>query len=439
MRLAWFSPMPPVRSGIAACSATLVEALRRTHDIDVYVDEPVARVAPDTRSAHEFVWRQHLQPCDLTVYQLGNSSHHDYQWPYLFRYPGLLVLHDVHLHHARAAALLRNRRAADYRAEFTASHPGVNADLAELAVRGFDSHLYYLWPMTRLAISASRMTAVHTRVLADRLGAELPGSAIEFVRIGHGDPLDRVEADRSGAEFRRMHGIPADALVFGCFGGLTADKRVPQILGAFRAVLPYVPAARLLLGGAGASHYDVSADVGRHGLDPHVTMTGYLERDADLRAAVAACDVALNLRWPSAREVSGPWLQCLAAGKPTVTIDLDHLADVPSLDPRTWQVQGHGEPVRVAIDVLDEDHSLRLAMRRLATDPALRAALGRAGASYWKREHAPAVMISDYERLLPRAAALPPPRPVLPPHLEDDGGRVLRELLQGFGLTSPLR
>src|SRR5262245_39818831 len=144
MRLAWFSPLPPIRSGIAVCSAELVPELARLHDIDVYVDEPVAQIAPfvagrAARSPHEFVWRHRRSPYDLTIYQLGNSSHHDYLWPYLFRYPGLAVLHDAHLHHARAAALLRTRRADDYRAEFAASHPDASVDLAELAVAGLRS------------------------------------------------------------------------------------------------------------------------------------------------------------------------------------------------------------------------------------------------------------------------------------------------------------
>src|SRR5215210_5563134 len=115
-RLAWFSPMPPVRSGIASYSAEVVRALRQTHHIDVYVDSSSdsgsaqldPSVADGPASAHDFVWQHHKQPYDLTIYQIGNSSHHDFLWPYLFRYPGLHVLHDVHLHHARAAALLRN-------------------------------------------------------------------------------------------------------------------------------------------------------------------------------------------------------------------------------------------------------------------------------------------------------------------------------------------
>ena len=175
MRLAWFSPMPPVPSGIAVCSADLVAALAGDHEIDVYVDDPVAKVAWHTRSAHEFVWRHRRRPYDLTVYQLGNSSHHDYQWPYLFRYPGLVVLHDAHLHHARAAALLRSKRADDYRAEFAANHPETQPDMAELAIAGYDSHLYYSWPMTRLVVQRSRVAAVHSPVIAADLRAGVVG------------------------------------------------------------------------------------------------------------------------------------------------------------------------------------------------------------------------------------------------------------------------
>ena len=142
MRLAWFSPMPPVRSGIAACSAELVAALAAEHDIDVYVDEPsrgwppIASSGSCPRSAHEFVWRHRLRPYDLTVYQLGNSSHHDFLWPYLFRYPGPDRAARCAPAPRARGALLRTKRAGDYRAEFVANHPGVNPDLAELAIAG---------------------------------------------------------------------------------------------------------------------------------------------------------------------------------------------------------------------------------------------------------------------------------------------------------------
>src|SRR6476469_3418510 len=131
--MAWFSPFPPVRTGIAACSAEAVDALTaRGYQIDRY---------PESR-AHDFPWIEQQRPYDLIVYQFGNSSHHDYMWPYALRYPGLAVLHDTHLHHARAALLWREKRAVDYRRELAWSEPGVNPDAAELAVAGFDSRLY---------------------------------------------------------------------------------------------------------------------------------------------------------------------------------------------------------------------------------------------------------------------------------------------------------
>ncbi len=445
MRLAWFSPMPPVPSGIAACSAELVGALGTRHDIDVYVHEMTpsntTRLDSGVRSAHDFVWRQRLSPYELVVYQLGNSSHHDYIWPYVFRYPGLTVLHDTHLHHARAAALLRTSRPEDFRAEFRANHPEVSGDLAELAVAGFDSQLYYDWPMNRLVIQASRLTAVHSRPLLRQMQEELPDARLTAIRLAHGTLVTEDEVVCLRSRVRDTYGIADDAIVFGVFGGLSPDKRVPQVLDALESIVPYEPSAHLILAGAAPRHYDVAADVARRALESRVTMTGYLAHEADLTACIAACDVSLNLRWPTARELSGPWLRALAAGRPTIAIDLAHMVDVPALDPRTWRLHsGSGvrdpDPVTVAVDILDEDHSLRLAMRRLATDPALRAALGDAGRRYWEREHSMPRMVDDYERAIAEAAATPAPNPALPSHLVNDGDRVLNDVLSQFSLRS---
>lgn len=456
MRLAWFSPMPPVPSGIAACSAELVDELAARHTIDVYVHESPgisSQVNTDrsagirVMSAHDFVWRHRADPYELTIYQVGNSSHHDYIWPYLFRYPGLTVLHDAHVHHARAASLLRTKRAADFRREFAANHPETSVDVAELTIAGFDNHLHYFSPMSRLIIEGSRLTAVHTPALARQLADEIPDARITDIRLAHGRRLSPAEIERARNAVRDRFGIPQDALVFAVSGGLAPDKRISQILSALDAIIPYAPSVRLLLAGAPARHYDLAADVRDRGLDDRVTMTGYLKTDAELTDCIAASDVSMNLRWPTAREVSGPWLRALAAGRPTVTIDLAHLVDVPSIDPRTWRINpGSGvrdpepgvrdpEPVTIAIDILDEDHSLRLAMRRLATDPKLRASLGAAGQRYWESKHSMPRMVEDYERVIARAAALAAPRVNLPAHLFNDGQEVLDQVLTQFSLS----
>ncbi|HSC28575.1 MAG TPA: glycosyltransferase [Vicinamibacterales bacterium] len=441
--------MPPTRSGVAACSAELVARLRERWEIDAFVGTDVPRL-DGVRSAHDFVWLNRQRPYDLVVHQLGNSRHHEFQWPYLVRYPGLLVLHDGHLHHARAAGLLRAGRDGDYRREFAWNHPEASPDLAELAVSGFDTHLHYLWPMIRLVVRRSRLVAVHAPALARMIHEQIPEAAVEAIHLGHGR-IQPAELCRLAREHvRARHGIAGDAIVFGCFGGLSPEKRVPQILGAFGATLAHEPRAHLLLAGAAVPHYDVVTDVQQRGLGPRVTVTGYLETDEDLDAHIAACDVALNLRWPTAREISGPWLRSMAAAKPTIIISLRHLVDVPALDPRTWQAHAAAgerrstdaagiQPVAVALDILDEEHSLRLAMRRLARDADLRDSLGRAAQAYWKEHHSGERMLEDYLRVVPAAMSRPVPHVDLPPHLIDAGQRRLELILERFGLPSPLR
>jgi glycosyltransferase involved in cell wall biosynthesis len=430
--------MPPVRTGVAVYSADAVAALSLEYAIDVFTDQP----APGARSAHDFLWEHQQRPYDLTVYQLGNSSFHDYIWPYLFRHPGLTVLHDAHLHHARAAQLLRVKRAADYRAEFVANHPEAPGDMAELAIAGFDNYLYYRHPMRKLVVDASRATAVHALPLVEELVAECPDAVVEHIRMTHGEA---VGAREEREQVRRSLGVSDDQVVFGVFGALTPEKRVPQVLDAFADIRRYATGARLLLAGAAATHYDVAADVARLGLDAVVIRTGYLPDEA-LTGHLLACDVSINLRWPTAREMSGPWLRALAVGLPTIVVDLEHTADVPSLDPRSWTVAhsrptGHRppSPVTVGIDILDEAHSLRLAMRRLATDAALRAELGAAAAAHWHRDHSLERMVGDYRRAIARAMERPATTAAAanwPAHLTDRGDRLLNELLGSMGVRA---
>ena len=448
MRLAWFTPWPPDPSGVAGRSAELVTALAaRGHGIDVFVDERRVAVtrgragapAPgDVRveSAHDAVWRIARTQYDLIVYQAGNSRLHEFLWPYLFRYPGLVVFHDARLHHARARALLAHQAADTYRAEFAWSHPGVSPDAAELAVRGFDVAYYYQWPMVRAVAAASRMAAAHSRGAVAVLTEACPGMPVEYIALGEGiGPA--VSIDERG-ETRAALGCGGAEVLFGVFGALTAEKRVPQILTAFASTVAQAPHARLLLAGTPDPSLDVADLVASLGIAHAViAQRGLADRDFD--RAIAAVDVALCLRWPSTLETSGPWLRALSAGRPTVTLDLPHQADLPALDPRTWQPYRSGAdaaPVTVALDILDEAHSLRLALRRLSTDAPLRDRLGRAARDYWTREHTVDRMVADYERVMPLAAAARSPSVALPAGLRPDPFAHARTLLAETGSLS---
>jgi glycosyltransferase involved in cell wall biosynthesis len=401
MRIAWFSPFPPERSGIAAYSAELLPLLGARHTID--------RI-PEL-GAHDFVWKHRRDPYNLVVYQLGNSPCHDYMWAYLAAFPGLVVVHDGRLHHARARRLLTDRRFDDYRREFAYDHPDTRPDVAEYAVEGLGGSIYYLWSMLRVVMRTAKLVAVHnTRVAAD-LRADYPDVPVECITMG-------VPAIRQDAEARRRVRqtleIPDDAVVFAAFGKVTPQKRIPVILAALATLQREGMNAWLLVVGDSDDSSPLSAD--------GVRATGYLPDDA-IASYLMAADACLCLRWPTALETSASWLRCLAAARPTVLTDLPHLVDIPS-------------SVSLRVDLLNEERDLTDAMRRLASDPMLRDALAAAGHAYWEARHTLHAMAEDYERLLPAAAArMAPEQTDLPAHFRDDHSAAARHIAARFGVA----
>jgi glycosyltransferase involved in cell wall biosynthesis len=453
-RLAWFTPWPPQRSGVAGRSAEVVPLLaERGLGIDVFVDErvvPVTGRAPDAppaqgqvrvQTAHDFPWRHARGQYDLVVYQLGNSSTHDFTWPYLFRWPGLVVLHDTSLHHARAQALLGRLRLDAYRAEFAWNHPDVRPAAAGLAVRGFNGVYYYCWPMRRAVIESARMVGVHSRGGCRDIQNAWPDRPITYIALGEG--VDAVPGAQ--ARFRAAHVLPEGAILFGVFGMLTEEKRIAPILRAFTAARARDLNVHLVLAGWPDPKLHIPELIESHGLTGSVSIITHLD-DAAFDDAIAAMDVCLCLRWPTAGETSGPWLRALASARPTIISDLAHLSHVPTLDPRTWRrhapsadssPEADARSAAIGIDLLDEDHSLRLAIARLATDSALREQLGRAGRAYWEQEHTVTHMVEDYLRAISLAVSQPLPEPQLPRHLRPDPGAQARAILAPFGLPAP--
>ena len=443
MRLAWCSPLPPVRSGIAGYSADILPLLAARHTVEVFVasrDEVAWASAHglEAAPAHDLVWKHARAPYDLIAYQLGNSWCHDYMWPYIFQLPGLVVLHDGHLHHARAWSLLRRQRRDEYRAEFEYAHPEAPPNSAAIGLAGFAGPVYYFWPMLRAVVDAARTSVVHSHGLASSLRQMYPGRDVESIRMGVPDPIAGAsERER----IRARHAVPPETMLVAAYGGVTPEKRIPQILRALAATRLVQPNLKLLLVGATTDHYDPKADAAATGVSDLVTVTGYVP-DSELPAYLAAADVACCLRWPSAQETSASWLRCLAAGLPTIITDLAHQSELPTLDPRNWAVQ-HGlptlanqTPVAVAIDILDEDHSLALALRRLVTDAALRQQLARAARSHWVSQHQLDHMADDYDRVLTAAALRSAPGAALPPHLRPNPLDHAQTLIAPFGLTT---
>jgi hypothetical protein len=147
-------------------------------------------------------------------------------------------------------------------------------------------------------------------------------------------------------------------------------------------------------------------------------------------------DIVIAVAWPPADELTMAFAG-MAAGRAVIVLETEITAGLPALDPQTWQPRGWtGQPpIVVSIDPRDEEHSLALALRRLATDAQLRESLGAAAHEWWRQHATLDHAVEAWRSILVEAVTVtPPPRPPnWPRHLTADGTERARDLLAECG------
>lgn len=419
MRLAFVSPLPPVATGIADYAADLLELLAGEHELELFHGQDAVEAArlpggAPVRPAAQLLDRHRARPFDLAVYQMGNGRAHDFLYDVVSRLPGLLVLHDLVLHHARAAQFLESepvrawrsdpssapaREAARpsleaWRSELEYSYPGRGERLYEAHLGTVGDLLPYAYPLFRIPVEASRVVAVHNAFMAGAIRAEVPGADVALVP--HPGAAVAVAPEQVRALRARLGFAPSDVVV-GVFGLLTPEKRLETVARAVARGAAWDPRLRLMLAGPPADAPRLESLLERHGLRGRAVATGRVPL-AELAAHVEAADVVAHLRYPTARETSGALLRVLAQGRATVVSDLEHQADIP-------------EDAVVRADVTDETGELTRVILRLAGDAAARARLGSRAAEHVRSAHSATRVRDAWHDALERARRRPDPRP----------------------------
>ncbi len=323
------SPLPPVRSGIADYSADLLPHLAKLCDLRVVrlEGQPAA-----TRGAEdvEFVAPEHLgEDGRLPLYQMGNNQYHTEVYDLAIKRPGVLTLHDMVLHHFLIDRTVKVGDFDAYRRQLLEDH-GWIGEAAAMPMRwpgGSGMAAQFALPAHRTLISRQLGILTHSRWSADWLREELGGHDELRVRaIPMGVPLGAVADDGSGEEFRRRYGIPLDRPLLGSFGFQTPMKRTDVVIQTLAA--PELEGVHLMVGGQVAPILELEKLALEAGVEDRVHFLGFLPFD-EFESAIAAADVCLNLRYPTAGETSASLLRILAIGRPAVVSDYAQSADLP--------------------------------------------------------------------------------------------------------------
>ncbi len=237
-------------------------------------------------------------------------------------------------------------------------------------------------PFCEDVLDAAHGVIAHSRYVLDRVAALRPDLPTAHVPMGV--PLPPL-IPRAAARARL--GLPADALILASFGHINPYKRLEAVLRALRALRADHASLRYLLVGSVSPSYDVHAVIARAGLADLVTVTGYVDR-ATFEDYVAAADICLNLRHPTAGETSASLLRLLGAGRPTLVTASGSFAEFPP------DVAAQVDPDTSEVDLI-------LAYCRLLTArPDLAAALGANARAYVARAHTLAGAAAGYIRFL---------------------------------------
>ena len=196
-----FSPLPPSPSGIAAYAEELLPALARHLRPVVVVARDADIVPPPAGVAEVLSERRYRARPALHalphLFQLGNSLDHQHVYRAALRIPGIVVLHDLVLHHLVEALTLGRGSWAAYEAAVAYSHGAAGRRLARLRRLGlFSPAQRFLMPLHRQVLDRARGVIVHSRFAAARLQApaDLPVRVVPH----HASPRATAHDGRRG-------------------------------------------------------------------------------------------------------------------------------------------------------------------------------------------------------------------------------------------------
>ncbi len=329
-RIAFFTPLPPVQSGISDYSVDILSELSKPFDIDVFVDQPTWQAEMLPQSVKVYTYNKYLamrgQYWD-TLYQMGNSSYHAYMWSYLKKYGGTIVLHDYNLHGVvqNEALFLQKSNMklyqkilredlpeAEVNAYFEEINRGHNLRINEIELNGF------------LTNYADKII-VHSQEAKEKLLKRDIGRCVRWIRS-----YAKMEPLRDCGLAKESIGWTGSTLHFAAFGHVHETKRVIPILKAFAKLAQQHGNVRLHFVGKldTALEPKFIDSLEQLHLADKVDVTGYITLE-EFEQYIDAADICLNLRWPYNGETSGSLMRILAKGKCVVVNDIGSFGEIP--------------------------------------------------------------------------------------------------------------
>lgn len=336
-RLAFVSPLPPEKTGIAAYSAELLSELSRYYDIDVIVNQK--DVSGDFIKANFPVRNTGWFECnarifDRILYQMGNSPFHAHMFALIKKYPGVVVLHDFYLSNLQKWIGMNAKDSDPYYflRNLYFSH-------------GYGSLLTLLNDYNNSLEEAVLMYPLSYDIFKYSYGVILHSSQnIKQAEFFYGQNILKkvykisqliakptvLTLNRS--ESRMRLGLKDEDFIICSFGFLDQVKLNKEIIDAYvNSPLARTNNCKLIFVGenhGGDYGKEILSIIQKSGIPDNVIITGFVS-DEIYRDYLNSADMAIQLREKSRGETSRAVLDCLAHGIPLIINAHGSLDEIP--------------------------------------------------------------------------------------------------------------
>ena len=361
-RLAFLSPYPPDRSGVADYTLLSLPSLARHATIDVFTDAQGTKPEPFVNQFHRLTELPYLvDDYDRVIAVVGNSLFHTRIIDYHGRYGGPCVAHD-----SRMAELYWCWRGPE---SFTA----MASRLLRRAVTVAEAEAWIAEPhrlptlfLHDIAAKADPLI-VHSRGMQAEIAKHYGRHAVYLPFSIMRQFTDADLADAVRATVRHRLNLPPDRLAIATFGMVGPSKAPRELLAALELLLSWgVPADLYFIGTIDWFRAPLEECIDRLKLHQHVHLMDDWVSPQQYRDFLIAADLAVQLRNHGFGAVSAALSDCCSAGLPAVANQ--GLADAIEAPEYILRVPDNLSPVLIAEQLANAyaagRHQTRLSSQR---------------------------------------------------------------------------
>ena len=372
MKIALFSPLHPMKSGIADYTEEMLPLLKRHFEIDLYVDpdfiltDPTLRAEfgvfpyrPDSFSASEY---------DAIIYHMGNFyPAHRFIYEALRKNPGIVVLHDYVLQGFYARRAEVEKDFAGYRRLLETHYGRDGAEIAEAFAKRVQPPIWETeealdYPLNEEILDLATAVIVHSAFIKNRVQRKTNKPVARIPHHGHVLKVYDRKAER------HRWGIGPEDILISSLGYVNRNRRYERVITALDALADF----RIRYFIAGEDRGKLLRDIIAGSRVP-VSVESYLPLEK-LESLIVASDICVNLRYPTMGESSGALLRQMGYARPTLITNCGSYAEIPD-----WAA------VKIEPD-MDELALLKAFLAALIADPDLRQSIGKEAAAYVRTE-----------------------------------------------------